>query len=173
MKTPALRSERFLIRVLEESDVTDRYLRWFAEPVVARFIKAAKETQTIAKLKAYVTEKYKSDKAVLLGIFVLQSGKHVGNIKFEPINRERGAAVVGVMIGDPKWRGKGVFSEVFATASDYLRENMGVLSFWLGVEKTNFPAIITYRKAGFREAAPSADIIGNLSADTLYMNFHF
>lgn len=164
-------TRRFLIRTLLESDVSERYLSWFAEPAVARFIHAAKEKQTLTKLKAFVAEKYESDRALLLGIFELKTGKHIGNIKFEPIDFERGVAVLGVMIGDAAWRGKGIFNEVFAATSEYLQAKMKISSFWLGVEKSNLAAIKSYVKAGFRETAPPAEIITNPRYDCLYMNF--
>jgi len=85
-----------------------------------------------------------------LGIFDKTTSRHIGNIKYEPIQVEKKYAVMGVLIGDAQWRGRGVFSEVFEASAHWLCENKGITRFELGVEKVNISAIRSYEKTGFK-----------------------
>jgi [ribosomal protein S5]-alanine N-acetyltransferase len=85
-----------------------------------------------------------------LGIFVRTDGTHIGNIKFEPIDEREGYAVMGILIGDASWRGKGVTTEVLEPSTAWLAEHRGIREVVLGVERDHSAAIHAYEKAGFR-----------------------
>jgi len=164
-----IQTARFVLRTLELQDATPRYADWFRDPTVRRYIAAAKQPQSVATLRAYIAEKRRSPVAELFGIFLRENGTHIGNIKFEPINEGTSAAVVGVLIGESTWRGKGVFAEAFLGASDFLRERRGILHFWLGVERIHSNALAGYRKAGFLPGEPPTNLIPMRRADSVYL----
>lgn len=166
---PELRSARFLIHPLREADVSDAYVSWFLDNTVREFITAAQTAQTIDSLKSYVRENLESPHSFLLGIFTLGTNQHIGNIKFDHINAGKESAIVGVLIGESEWRGKGVFKEVFELASKHLFSELGIKDFWLGVHQTNVDAIKAYRKTGFKEAPPPEKVIQGTHQDGLYM----
>jgi len=103
-----------------------------------------------------------------LGIFDKTTSRHIGNIKYEPIQVEKKYAVMGVLIGDARWRGQGVFSEVFEASALWLYENKNITKFELGVDKTNISAIRSYEKAGFK---PIDSQYINKSASNLTMGY--
>jgi [ribosomal protein S5]-alanine N-acetyltransferase len=161
---------RFLVRTLQREDATERYLAWFSDPAVDRYIVAARQAQTIATLRAFIAERLASASAEFLGIFVRSDADlHIGNIKYEPIDDAHASAVVGVLIGDPAWRGKGVFSEVFTATAHVLHGQRGIKDFWLGVDDDNRAALAGYRKAGFAPGKPPAYLIAMPQPGCTYM----
>src|SRR5687767_8610563 len=84
---------RFTLRELTVDDVTPRYLGWFAHPDAVRFIVAAARTRQLADLRSFVEERSGRDDVLFLGIFARDTGLHLGNIKYEPVDSVRGYAV--------------------------------------------------------------------------------
>lgn len=144
-----IRTERFTIKPLSPNDVTQNYLDWFDDSISKRYIAAASITQSIHSLKEYVIDRSDREDVLFLGIFVSESGVHIGNVKFEPINIEEKKAVVGILIGDKDWRARGVTPEVLDACFDWLYVNRSIDTVILGVDKFNTEAIRAYHKAGF------------------------
>ena len=57
---------------------------------------------------------------------------------------------MGILIGDKKWKGKGVGFEVLKSSFNYLYLNYKISKIYLGVEKNNLAAIGLYKKLGFK-----------------------
>lgn len=148
MTYPVLDSERFVLRPLALADVGERYLSWFSDPAATRILARA-TTHTLNDLRRYLMAKIDRPDVLFLGIFERSSLLHVGNIKFEPVDREKGYAVLGIFIGESSFRGSGVTAEVVAACSPWLKAE-GVREIVLGVEMNNAGAIRAYEKAGFR-----------------------
>lgn len=144
-----IRTDRFVLRDLTLADVTQQYLNWLGEPVTRQFISTAADVGRLNELSEYVGSRINRDDVLFLGIFVNSSGQHIGNIKFEPVDVRNGYAVMGILIGEPAWRGKGVGPEVIAASAYWLRDNLGISEVVLGVEKQNLAAVRAYRSIGF------------------------
>lgn len=152
MRTEIL-SERFVLRELTVSDVTERYLGWLRDPETRKYIATASSTQGLVDLRAYVEERVDRDDVLFLGVFDRTTGMHIGNIKYEPVDSELGYAVMGVLIGEPAYRGKGVTPEILRASTGWLRENRNIKQIILGVSKDNHGAIRAYEKSGFAVAS--------------------
>lgn len=148
MKFRDIETERFVLRVMTPELVTETYLSWFSDSESLTFIEYAKKKTSLEDLKIYVQEKYLSEEVLMFGVFSKELKKHLGNIKFEPIDMKKGKAVLGVLIGDRDWRGKGLFAEI-STALEKELKNCGIRTIYLGVERANLPAIKAYEKAGY------------------------
>ena len=57
---------------------------------------------------------------------------------------------MGILIGEPAWRGKGAAKEVLIKSAKYIKSNFGIRKIYLGVHEDNFPAFLAYKKAGFK-----------------------
>lgn len=161
-----IQTPRFILRPLTVSDATQDYLQWMRDEVVLQFITGASRTQTLASLEEYILEKANNENCILFGIFERLSNTHIGNIKYEPICLDKSEAVMGVLIGDPAWRGKQVFSEVFEATQDFLAKSYSIRKIRLGVDSSNIQAIKAYQKMGFiaqslsdGELTPSIEMI--------------
>jgi aryl-alcohol dehydrogenase-like predicted oxidoreductase/RimJ/RimL family protein N-acetyltransferase len=148
---PLFETRRFVLRRLTTSDVTDRYLRWLQDERANRFILTASATPDLGTLRSYVAERENRADVLFLGIFVKGTGSHIGNIKFEPVDKVAASATMGILIGDDEWRGKGVATEVLEGSARWLFENQGISKIELGVDRDNGAGIKAYVRAGFRE----------------------
>lgn len=152
--TPRIITDRLLLRPLHPDDASARYSSWFEEAQAARYIVSARQPHDIPALRAYIEEKTGRDDVLFLGIFLRdEGGKHIGNVKFEPVNEREGYAVMGMMIGDPAWRGKGATTEVLGASIAWLAEHRGIREVVLGVERDHTAAIHAYERAGFKVEA--------------------
>lgn len=150
-KLNLIKTERFDLRDLTEMDASIEYLSWLSDPNTKRFISAAKKTQNLAELKNFIRERTDSDFVRFFGIFERATNKHIGNIKYEPIDTKLRYAIMGVLIGDPLFRGVGVFGEVYPATSRYIRDTYNLSNIFLGVDYHNSAAIKSYEKVGFLE----------------------
>ena len=144
-----IKSERFLQRTLTDRDATIEYLNWLNEDVVKQFITYAKQSRSLEELRHYIAEKNNHKSTVFLGIFLKNNGKHIGNIKYEPVDCLNKFAVMGILIGDEEWRGKGVGPEVIQASAKWLQQERGIKQIVLGVNVENENAISSYQKIGF------------------------
>lgn len=144
-------TSRFYLRPLTLSDVSARYLGWLSDDQSRRFIQSARVDYDIQMLSAYVMEKIHKPDTMFLGIFERTSDAHIGNLKFEPVDKVERYAVLGILIGDPKWRGKRVAEEVIKASADWLKRSFGIREIILGVARENQAAIRAYARIGFRE----------------------
>jgi len=151
LKRAEIITTRFILRPLTIKDATPRYSSWLDESVNQEFIKASSSAHGIEELRGYIKERLQRKDVLFLGIFTRNGAEHIGNIKFEPVDTEKKYAIMGIMIGDPLWRGKGVAAEVIAQSSRWLNQNAGIEQIVLGVDSENHAAIQAYKKAGFRE----------------------
>lgn len=141
-----LEGRQVLLKVLKPSDVSEAYVSWLNDPIVNKYL----ETRygTLSDVKEYVESKLKSDSAILWGIF-WKDGKHIGNIKLEPIDFGKKVATVGILIGDKEYWGRGVATESIELISNYAFEMLHLEKIILGVMKENASAIHVYKKCGF------------------------
>ena len=163
---PEIHSDRFILRCLDPLKDYFNYLTWLTNPKDYPFIESAKTNYSSEELVSYLTVINNSMNAIQFGIFTKDSGIHIGNIKFHEINASKFSAFVGFLIGDKNWQGRGVALEVFGSASKFLRDELGVDTFYLGVSKKNFPALKSYLKMGFKE---SQNKIGLVNSDSIFM----
>ena len=148
-----IETDRFLLKSLTEENVSDRYLGWLRNDEALSFITAAKRTSTLSSLRKYVRTHSARPDTLFLGIFGKDNNLHVGNIKYQPVDSQKGYAVMGILIGDPAYRGLGVASEAIKESAIWLKRHRNINQIVLGVHKKNEAAIRAYRKAGFQIAS--------------------
>jgi [ribosomal protein S5]-alanine N-acetyltransferase len=141
-------TSRFLLRPLTINDATDNYLSWL-NIEISPYIAYAANNPTKETLKTYINECVDMENVLFLGIFT-KNQQHIGNIKYESIDHNSKTAVMGILIGNIKWRGKGVASEVIRDSGKYLAKKFDVKNIFLGVDKENKAAIAAYNKVGFK-----------------------
>ncbi len=147
-------TQRFALRSLTTEDVSARYQSWFNAEIASMGVSSARRQPSLDELRAFVGEREDREDVLFLGIFTKADGTHIGNLKYEPISRDGGYAVLGILIGDKAWWGKGVATEVLRPTAHWLRERYGIREIVLGVMKDNALALRGYEKVGFR-AEPS------------------
>jgi RimJ/RimL family protein N-acetyltransferase len=146
---PVLDTERFRLRRLTTHDATACYLGWLADEGARRYILTASATRSLDDLRTYIAERTKKADALFLGIFERANGAHIGNIKYEPIDLTRSCAEMGILVGDPEWRGRDVAREVILASARWLKAHHGISLIHLGVESDNDAALRAYLRTGF------------------------
>lgn len=167
MNTAIISTDRFFLRKLNINDVTDKYLNWFYDKDVADYIEMTALKPDILMLQQYISSKSNLDNILFLGIFDKLNNEHIGNLKFEPINAHESYAIMGMLIGEKEWRGKGVAAEVLTESFKWLKKNKGIKCIVLGVNKKNYAAIRAYEKVGF--LTQPTKYIKKLSNDNITM----
>ena len=143
-------TDRFLIRELSLDDVSERYVGWLNHKETSRFIDFAQiQTHTIESVTDYVKEQIQNKDVLFLAIFLRHAGLHIGNIKFDFIDHVKSSAEIGILLGEPEWRGRGVAVEVLHKLSKYLHDELGISEINLCVDSANQPAIRAYEKANY------------------------
>ena len=143
-----INTQRFLLRQLITDDISDKYLSWLNREE-SPYIDYGKNHSTMEELKVYVSERERKKDVLFLAIFTKKK-KHIGNIKYEPIDLIRKTATMGILIGDKDWRGKGVAIEVIKASAHYLNSICGVTTIFLGVNPNHQVAVSVYKKIGFK-----------------------
>jgi ribosomal-protein-alanine N-acetyltransferase len=143
-------TDRFLLKSLIPDDVGERYLSWLTDQTVSQYISAATLKPSIDSLKQYVQERCEREDVLFLGIFEKNSGIHIGNIKYEPVDSKNRFAVMGILIGEASWHGKKVAAEVIVASSKWLNSTRDIDEIILGVARGHEAAIRAYLAAGFK-----------------------
>lgn len=141
-----IRSARFDLRPITETDVTPRYLGWFASRGASNIIQ---HPASLDDLRAYVRDRSDRDDILFLAIRTADTGQHIGNLKLEPIDRALSGAVLGIFIGDEAWHSKGVATETIRATAQWLQAELRLRYLWLGVAEDNPAARRAYEKSGF------------------------
>jgi ribosomal-protein-alanine N-acetyltransferase len=151
---------RLHLRPLGQDDATQQYLGWFRGQASERIYSSDLMKET-GDLRRYIAERQGRDDVLFLGIFERAAGVHLGNLKYEPICVRQFVATMGIFIGEPSARGKGIAGEAIQAGNAWLRDHRGIRRIVLGVEIDNISAIRAYEKIGFvsqpcEEIPPSA-----------------
>jgi ribosomal-protein-alanine N-acetyltransferase len=142
-------SENFVFRSLfPKIDNFEEYLSWMNNQDNI-YIESVHKGFSIQELTEFVHLKNSSDNAILIGVFCLKTGDHVGNVKFEPIEFTAGTAWMGIFIGNLNFRGRGFSTEIINASCSYLFREHQITEIYLGVHPKNIAALAAYKKCGF------------------------
>jgi len=148
MKTPTLISERITLRkqTLPEALYSRK---WSRNRRVNRFLKSDWGNLSDAEETKFWRDGARSKTQMRFSIVANENGEAIGgcDLKFFP-NDER--AQVGIMIGEEKYLGKGLGTEVIKILRDYVFRTWKINRLELTVHINNPRAIKCYEKCGFK-----------------------
>lgn len=102
-----LEAEPVYLRILNETDLTDRYLQWLNDEEVSRFNSHAVFPNTPEKMRQFY-DSINPQKQVVLAIIERTSDLHVGNVSLQAINWINRSAEFAILLGDKNFWGKGI-----------------------------------------------------------------
>lgn len=145
---PILESERLKLIPLGVQHISEDYVKWMNDPQVIEFLESGGD-YTLDKLSVFLHEVEESD-MLFWAIHIKSSGKHIGNVKIDPINYKHKYAEYGIMMGDRKEWGKGYAKEASQLVINYcFSKALNLRKINLGVHSKNTPAVRLYKKMGF------------------------
>lgn len=104
---------------------------------------------TIQNLKKYYLNKKKQKKILFLAILNYKK-KHIGNIKFETLNKNSKKIYMGIMIGNENYINKGLSKIVFEKAKKKFIKKFGTKKYYARVNPKNKIALKSYLKNNFK-----------------------
>ena len=140
-------SDSIYFRQLGTKDATARYCSWLNNPQVNKFLDTKKAT--VASLRQYIKDKNSKPDCIFLGIFDKTNHLHIGNIKLEPIDFVAKKAIVGILIGDKDYWGRGVGTKAMRLVIKYAFKDLKLNQLELNVKMGHQAAIKLYQKVGF------------------------
>lgn len=102
-----LEADLIYLRILTETDLTDRYLQWLNDEEVSRFNSHAVFPNTAEKMRQFY-DSINPQKQVVLAIIEQDSDLHVGNVALQAINWINRNAEFAILLGDKNYWGKGI-----------------------------------------------------------------
>ena len=148
-----LQSKRIQLRCLSEKDVTDSYVSWLNNIEVNQFLEVRLEKHSRDSVKAFLQSVNASNDTLILGMFIEEGQKHIGNIKIGPINIHHKRAEIGLLIGDRNEWGRGYASEAIALLTNFGFQTLGLKKITAGCYSENKRSVKAFLKAGYKVEA--------------------
>jgi ribosomal-protein-alanine N-acetyltransferase len=143
-----LNSERLRLRPLNSTHCTTEYVAWMNNHEVFRYLETGGNYK-IEDLRKYLESVEANDSMLFWAIHLKESGKHIGNIKIDPVNKRHGLGEYGIMMGDSDEWGKGYAKEASEIVIDHCFRELRIRKITLGVVEDNSAALNLYKKLGF------------------------
>ena len=167
-----IKTERCFLKELNENDDLKRYLYWMQTRSNNPFIKSSNVNYNLMQLKNFIIRCTKQNNVVLLGIYTNEKSLHIGNTEFDEIDFVKKAEMLGILIGDKDFRGKGIAREVILNSVLWLTNKHKIDTVKLGVDFNNLEALNLYQSMGFKifEKSTSSEYIMIINSSKLLGN---
>lgn len=143
-----IKGDKIFLRRLTEGDVTENYVRWMNDPEINKYLESRFSVQTIDSVKVFI-QSVTNDRNYQFGIFVKETGQHIGNVKIGGINLIHKYADIGFIIGEKEYWGKGFASEAIKLATEFAFKNLALHKLWGGAYAPNIGSIKAFLKNGY------------------------
>lgn len=145
-----IESTRIVLETLTPDNMSENYLSWLQNPEVLKYLEIRHAPpKNIDELKKFVLDMFHSSNNILAGIFIKETGIHIGNIKLGPIDKTYQRADMGIMIGNPTFWGKGYAGEAIKTMSQFSFKTLRLRRIQAGAYAQNRGSINAFLRAGF------------------------
>ena len=142
------RSPRIELFVLRPALVTQDYVDWLNDPLVNRFLESRFRRHDLDGTREFVAQALADPAVLFTGIRTRADGRHVGNIKLGPIDRQHRLGEVGILIGRVAW-GQGIASEAIGLLARIAAAELGVRKLSAGCYAANTGSERAFVRAGF------------------------
>ena len=141
------KSDEIYLRPLLKKDINKRYISWFSDVQVTKFLDARNITK---KESIYYLQKgIDTGQYYILAICYSRADLHIGNIKIGPIRRKDGLSDLVTVIGDRNYWGKGFASKAIKKAINIAFREGGMRKFIASIDSLNIASVKSYLKGGF------------------------
>ena len=145
-----LESENIILRPLKDIDF-DKYLTWHSDPEI-RF-QALMHPHLVSEQieRGWFLEAQSdiSNNKTIFSIVHKSDDKLIGYFQLTSINMINRNALLGIVIGDKEYQGKGFGKEILVLGIDYAFNSLGLKKLSLEVNVENKKALKLYQNIGF------------------------
>lgn len=155
------------LRPLTEADFTARYLAWFADPEVTRFLDARNISR--ADAIAHLRRGIETDSFRIYAICEAATNRHVGNLKIGPMHHRHKTSDMITVIGERAAWGRGFARAAIRQGIDIAFRQLDIRKLSASIDSRNTGSIKAYTAAGFAvetslkdhfiETAPDGDVV--------------
>lgn len=153
MLASPIKTPRLFLRNISASDVGENYCRWLGDQQVTQFLEVRFQDRSFAGIQSFIEKINESSDSLLFGIYIIDTGQHIGNIKLGPCNWHHKRAEISLLIGDKTQWGKGYAIESIEALCKYGFNTLGLLKLMAGCYEKNTSSFRAFAKAGFRKEA--------------------
>ena len=139
------------LRKIVMFDVNSNYHQWMNDEEVVKYLEVRHTRRSMKDLREYVSSVIERKEDAFFAICLNETGRHIGNIKLGPINKNHGFAYVGFLIGDREYWGKGIATEALNLICRYAFETLKLRKVLAGCYETNLASLRVFKKAGFKK----------------------
>ena len=143
-----LTTERFVLRSLTASDISDRWGGWSDDKEIVTPLNIARRRMTKDDLRRYVA-RFDNENSYLIGVFTKAMTLHIGFFVID-VNRVHATASFNLVIGDKSYWGKGVVNEARTALLDEFFDNRGIEKAYGTPLARNHPAVFNYKAQGWK-----------------------
>ncbi len=143
--------ERIFLAPLDPDNLSGAYQAWMKDPEILQYLANPERNYDLKNLKIFVSTMNDSSSDQLLGIFLKQGEKHIGNVKIGSIHPKHHLADVGIIIGDKALWGKGYATEALKLVIRHAFRTLKLHKLIAGMIATNQGSYRAFLKAGFRK----------------------
>ncbi len=140
---------RFSLIPFKEEHISERYIGWLNDAEVNRFLEVQFVHQTYETVLAYVSSFYGDTEKYMWGVYPNATDDLIGTATLAGINRNHGQGVIGLMIGEKEYWGKGYGTEIIKLVVDYAFKRLSLHKVTAGAVAINQASIKAFQKAGF------------------------
>lgn len=142
--------ERVTLFPLTLGNVSEEYVRWLNDKAVNQFLECRFSEHSLHSTHEFVQHCLDDSSALLLGIRAGHlAGRHVGNIKVGPVDRNHETAEVGILIGDRDAWGKGIATDAIQVVKHVAKHELMLRRITAGCYQSNVGSWKAFTKAGF------------------------
>ena len=140
---------RLCLRHLGPSDATETYAGWLNDPQVNRYLETRHVLQTPESCREFIAQCNADPGSKLFGVFLKETGKHIGNAKIGFINSHYRRGQLSLFIGEKHCWGQGLSSELVRALTAYGFEHLGLHRLEAGCYEDNLASLRVFLKSGY------------------------
>ena len=141
--------ERIFLEALDHEEFSVAYVEWMRDEEVLRYLTGRTKAYSHEELKEYIAKTNENPSECLFGIFLKESGVHIGNIKIGGIDPMEKTANVGLLIGNKSMRGKGYATEAIELITRFAFDRLNLTRLTAGMVADNIGSFKAFIKAGY------------------------
>ena len=142
-------TQNLYLRQLTVGDVSQNYISGLQDPEVTQFTEARHTKWDKEKIIRYINESNVEGISQLVGIFLQETDKHIGNIRLSSISPLHKRLEFGIMLFDKSEWGKGFGTEAIEGICTYVFEVMGFYKICADYYSINKASEKIFKKLGF------------------------
>jgi len=155
---------RVYLRAFEPDDYKTT-IKWHNDNEIWKMVGGPKYFVSTEYEKKWIEDTIWNKDQIKLGICLKENDKLIGSCSLSKIDMLNRSAVIGIMIGNNKYWGKGLGSEAILLLSDFAFSERGFNRIWAYILESNIASQKMFKKCGYK--------IEGLLRQSIYKNGKF